>query len=87
MKLSSLERVRHLISQDNDRTWHGERDCEPETKFLMSETAEDNSESSKIQFMYIKPLLVLGLTTSFTQIKDMAKLTINDIGNCSLPRG
>ena len=32
------------ISQDNDRTWHGERDCEPETKFLMSETAEDNSE-------------------------------------------
>ena len=39
-----LEHDRHLISQDNDRTWHGERDNEPETKFLMSETADDNSE-------------------------------------------
>lgn len=44
MKLSSLEHVRHLISQDNDRTWHGERDNEQETKFLMSERADGNSE-------------------------------------------
>ena len=44
MKLSSLEHVRHLISQDNDRTWHGETDSGPETKFLKSETADDNSE-------------------------------------------
>lgn len=44
VKLSSLKCIRRLISQDNDRTWHGERDSGPETKFLKSETADDNSE-------------------------------------------
>lgn len=44
MKFGNLNYVRHLISQDDDKTWHGERDIETETKLLMNEIANDNNE-------------------------------------------
>lgn len=44
VKFGNLNYVRHLISQDDDKTWHGERDIETETKLLMNEIANDNNE-------------------------------------------
>lgn len=57
MKLNNLKFVRHLIYQDNDRTWHGERDNET-NKFLVDEIANDKLRSgSRIfngQFVRLK---------------------------------
>ena len=43
VELSNLKCVRHFISQDGVKTWHGAGDTEPGTKCFMGEIANDDN--------------------------------------------